>query len=301
MQDSWLSTPVASNPTKTISAKFKKLRAELKSWSHNLSNLKLLIGNCNTVISFLDALEDARPLYNLEANLRRLIKNKLQTLLHYKNLYWRKRYTVNRIKLGDECTKFFHGMATISYRRNSISQILNDQGVWIHDHEGKAGLLWNSFRNRMGISANPPMLFDLANLIVPVDGLQDLAKLFQQLEIDLIVKRMPTDKAPGPDGFNGLFMKKCWHIIRSDFYSFCNDFYLGSAHLECINTSFITLVPKIDRPKIVSGYRPISLMNSSPKLVTKILADRLQSIIIRLIHRNQYGFIKTRTIQDCLA
>ena len=121
VQDSWLSTPVASNPTKTISAKFKKLRAKLKSWSHNLSNLKLLIGNGNTVISFLDALKDARPLYNPEANLRRLIKNQLQTLLYYKNLYWRKRYTVDRIKLGDECIKFFHGMATISYRRNSIS------------------------------------------------------------------------------------------------------------------------------------------------------------------------------------
>ena len=88
-------------------------------------------------------------------------------------------------------------------------QILNNQGVWIHDHEGKAELLWNSFRNRMDISANPPMLFDLANLIAPVDDLQDLAKLFQQMEIDLIVKRMPTDKAPGLDGFNGLFMKKC--------------------------------------------------------------------------------------------
>jgi len=153
----------------------------------------------------------------------------------------------------------------------------------------------------MDISANPPMLFDLANLIAPVDGQQDLAEPFQQMEIDLIVKRMPTDKAPGPDGFNDLFMKKCWHIIRSDFYSFCNDFYLGSVRLECINTSFITLVPKIDSPETVSDYRPISLMNSSPKLVTKILADRLQFVIIGLIHRNQYGFIKTHTIQDCLA
>ena len=31
------------------------------------------------------------------------------------------------------------------------------------------------------------------------------------------------------------------------------------------------------------------------------MADRLQAIIIPLIHKNQYGFIKTRTIQDCLA
>jgi hypothetical protein len=58
----------------------------------------------------LDALEDYRGLYNTESNLRRLVKKQLVTLLRYKNIYWKKRYTVNRIKLGDECTKFFHGM-----------------------------------------------------------------------------------------------------------------------------------------------------------------------------------------------
>jgi hypothetical protein len=42
-------------------------------------------------------------------------------------------------------------------------------------------------------------------------------------------------------------------------------------------------------------------MNISLKLITKIMADRLQAVIIQLIHHNQYGFIKTRTIQDCLA
>jgi len=42
-------------------------------------------------------------------------------------------------------------------------------------------------------------------------------------------------------------------------------------------------------------------MNISPKIVCKILADRLQRVITLLIHQNQYGFIKTRTIQDCLA
>jgi hypothetical protein len=72
------------------------------------------------VILFLDGLEDRRPLYNTESNLRSLVKRQLATLLHYKNVYWKKRYTVNWIKLGDECTKFFHAMATISHRRNSI-------------------------------------------------------------------------------------------------------------------------------------------------------------------------------------
>ena len=96
-------------------------------------------------------------------------------------------------------------------------------------------------------------------------------------------------------------MKKCWLIIKEDFYNLCNDFYEGNLELESINTSFITLVPKISNPESVNDFRPISLLNSSIKLLTMILADRLQLVILKLIHANQYGFIRSRTIQDCLA
>jgi hypothetical protein len=51
----------------------------------------------------------------------------------------------------------------------------------------------------------------------------------------------------------------------------------------------------------VNDFRPISLINSIFKIITKLLGDRLQSIIIPLVHKNQYAFIKTRTIQECLG
>ena len=112
-----LAEPRNVNTAKVISSKFKKLREELNAWSKSLSNLSLLIKNCNKVIGFLDTLEDRRGLYNPEANLRILVKVQVQRLLHYKNMYWKQRYTANRIKFGDECTKFFHTMATISFRK----------------------------------------------------------------------------------------------------------------------------------------------------------------------------------------
>jgi hemerythrin-like domain-containing protein len=51
----------------------------------------------------------------------------------------------------------------------------------------------------------------------------------------------------------------------------------------------------------VNDFRPISLLNSSIKVLTKILADRLQVVILKLLHANQYGFIRTRTIQDYIS
>ena len=62
--------------------------------------------------------------------------------------------------------------------------------------------------------------------------------------MDDTVKHVPNDKAPGPDGFIGLFFKKCWHIICQDFYELDKAFHSGTANLENINGSYITLILK---------------------------------------------------------
>ena len=112
---------------------------------------------------------------------------------------------------------------------------------------------------------------------------------------------MPPDRAPGPDGFSGAFLKACWPIIKHDFYSLCSQFYEGNLDITSINDGLITLIPKVHATMTVNDYRPITLLNCCLKLLTKLLANRLQCIILQLVHRNQYDFLKGRTIQDCLA
>ena len=68
-------------------------------------------------------------------------------------------------------------MATISYRRNAISKVKNENGIWVQDHEGKAGILWNTFKNRMGISSEVTMHFVLHSILTPRG--EDLELLIQ--------------------------------------------------------------------------------------------------------------------------
>ena len=173
--------------------------------------------------------------------------------------------------------------------------------MFVSDHESKAALLWSSFKNRMGITSSPIMHFDLSSLVQTHTDLSELVQPFTTEEIDMVIKHIPVDKAPGPDGFNGMFLKKCWNIIKEDIYKLYEDFFDGHLDLESINYSYITLVPKVRNPESVNDFRPISLLNSSIKILTKLLADRLQLIILQLIHVNQYGFIRNMTIQVCLA
>ncbi len=120
------------------------------------------------------------------------------------------------------------------------------------DHNEKASIVWSAFKQSMEVSTNSIVHFDLASLIESHDNLEELSNSFTVDEIE--------DKAPGADGFNGLFMKKCWSIIREDFYALCAQFCNGSLSLESLNTSLITLVPKRQNPEGVND-RPISLLS----------------------------------------
>jgi hypothetical protein len=131
--------------------------------------------------------------------------------------------------------------------------------------------------------------------------LDELTLPFLEKGIDDVIKNMLVDRAPGPDGFNGMFLKKCWPVIKKEFYQLASDFHDGKVSLLNINGSYITLVPKVAAPVHVGDFRPISLTNVCLKFLTKLLANRLQEKIMCCLHKNQYGFLRKRSIQDCIA
>jgi hypothetical protein len=286
---------------KRLSAKFKLLRKGLKKWSTSMSSINSLIDKCNEVILLLDGYEEQRSLHISEWNFRNIVKNRLQHLLLCKQEYWKKRCTARWARFGDENTAFFHSMATIRYRKNSISTLCREDGSIAEEHEEKAGILWQSFRDRLGLSQPISNSFDFSHFFVQQEGLENLSQPFTQEEIDKVVANMPSDKSPGPDGFSGLFLKVCWPVIKYDFYLLCHEFWEGTVNLQSINDSFITLIPKVLSPEGPNDFRPISLLNICLKLLTKLMANRLQERILEMVHGNQYGFLKSRTIQDCVG
>ncbi|KAL6199993.1 hypothetical protein ACLB2K_029775 [Fragaria x ananassa] len=62
------------------------------------------------------------------------------------------------------------------------------------------------------------------------------------------------------------------------------------------NTSFFHAMVKVPRADSLTQLRPIAKLNFVFKLVTKIIADRLESIATRIISPNQSAFLKGRTI-----
>jgi hypothetical protein len=227
------------------------------------------------LLQFKEILEEYRDLSVQEWNFKAILNEKLSSLLDQQRIYWKQRANIKSIKFGDDSIKFFHANATIKFRKNSVAFLHNSNGELISEHSGRADLLWEAYKDRLGISELANIQLDLQNLLERSVDLQNLELPFAKEEIDQVVRLLPLDKSPGPDGFNTNFIKKYWHIIAPDFYRLMEAFFEGNLCLQSINGSFIALVHKKGNPLTASDFRPISLLNCSIKLITTILANRL--------------------------
>ena len=109
---------------------------------------------------------------------------------------------------------------------------------------------------------------------------------------------MNPDKALGPDGFIARFYQQCWGIIKSDLTRMIRRLQSSSKLGGSTNSTFLALIPKEKGASSFNRFRSISLCNTSYKILTKIIANRLKTILPHIILENQGGFIKGRHITD---
>ena len=159
--------------------------------------------------------------------------------------------------------------------------------------------LYDHFYGVFGTAMSSPTIINFPSLGIQPMPLVELDVDIQADEVWNAIKELPLDRAPGPDGFTGAFYRTFWNIIRQDVMAVIQAFTHGDYRgLEKHNNALIVLLPKKVGASSPADFRPITMIHSFAKLISKILALRLAPKLEMLINKNKNAFIRERTIQD---
>jgi len=125
-----------------------------------------------------------------------------------------------------------------------------------------------------------------------------LIKSFSEAEVKVAVWDCDNFKSPGPDGRNFGFLKEFWDDVKGDVMRFITDFHRNGKLTKGINSTFIALIPNVESPQRLNDFRPISLVECMYKIMSKVLANRLRTVMGSVISKTQTTFIKDRQILD---
>ncbi|GKA11042.1 putative RNA-directed DNA polymerase [Tanacetum coccineum] len=251
--------------------KLKHLKHNVKDWRHTINTTKTSEAlDIRSRIDEIDLRAETSLLKAADVNRRINLVKALADLEHHKLNDLKQKSKIKWALEGDVNSNFFHGI--INNRRN---------------------------RSRIN-ETNPTRPSFSSNLFKQLTSEDNLflESPFTSREIKDVVWDSGGNKAPSPDGFTFKLIKKHWSILGNDITSYVKDFYTSAFIPRGCNSSFITLIPKVDDPITVSDFRPISLIRRQYKIIAKVLANRLALVIPSVVSEVQMAFIKGCQITD---
>ncbi|RYQ97763.1 hypothetical protein Ahy_B08g093845 [Arachis hypogaea] len=228
-------------------------------------------------------------------NLQIQLWKELETLLIQEEVYWKQCSRCKWINYGNKNTAYFHSTASSRRRRNRATMIENAEGQWIDDVQqiqniGAQHFLTLYTDDGNCEKLNAPGLFPTLSY----EEQNQLGRMVTVEEIQSSMFSMGAWKAPGPDGLPPMFYQSNWESVKTSVENWVFWVFNNHEEIKVANSTYISLIPKIDAPETFSHFRPIGLCNVSYKLITKIISHRLKQVMPKLIGPSQSSFVPGR-------
>nr|GEX38859.1 putative RNA-directed DNA polymerase, eukaryota, reverse transcriptase zinc-binding domain protein [Tanacetum cinerariifolium] len=294
--DIWNSAPGdVSNGIQNMSSKLKFTKLKIRDWiNHNRNCRKVQITSFKEELRDLDAL-----IYNGMGTDQVVAKRMeiINDMQHIDKLHNMDMTQKAKIK-WDENSRFFHGILNKKRNQQNIRGVMID-GVWNEKPiDAKREFLLH-FRNRFDKPADHRAIIDFPfPRVLNIDQQEDLDRDVTREEIKRAVWDCGTDKSLGPDGFTFEFFWQFWSTIENDVFQDVSHFFIYADIPKGSNSLFIALIPKVPGANLVKDSRPISLIGSLYKIITKVLANRLVGVLGDTVNEVQSAFIAERQILD---
>ena len=155
----------------------------------------------------------------------------------------------------------------------------------MEEESGMGNLVEDYFFNLFSIS-NPTIFDEILDGILPKvfeEMNLGLNRNFTTEEVHVDIQQMATLLAPGLDGMSPIFYKSFWHIVGEDVTKAALAILNEGIVPDSINSTFISLIPKVKNPKKIYDFWPISLYNVFYNIIAKVLVNRLKLVLSHVV------------------
>ncbi|MCH92512.1 LINE-1 reverse transcriptase like, partial [Trifolium medium] len=246
-----------------LKEKLKRLKGDLRSWNKDVyGNIDTKIDDLTKEIESLELGGEREGLSEYDLLDRKDKFNLLWLLLKSKDSMEFQKSRSRWLREGDANTGFFHVCVKSRKRSNSIVTLRKGR-FWLTRPEEIRSEVVSYFRNHFEeVEWKRPRLDDIDFIQPSHMEVVNIEESFRVTEVSEVIELADVNKSPGPDGFN-----------------FSKSFGVLSPHQ-------------------LGDFRPISLLGSLCKLLSKVLAKRLGKVMDSIISKNQSAFIKGRNLAD---
>ena len=209
------------------------------------------------------------------------------------------------MEFGEKSTKYFLKRETSNGKKKEIDCI-QQNGKTITGKDEILKTITNYFSRLYScndIVTNANMVFYLQNSDLPMLSETDAFScegLLTENECFRAVHSMPNNKAPGCDGLSPEFYKCFWPDLKNVLIDSLNDGYYKGELSQSQRQGILTLLFKKGDKRVLDNWRPISLLNTDYKILARVLSQRLQRVIQKLVSSDQTGYIKGRSAANNL-
>ena len=227
-----------------------------------------------------------------------ILKRKEETSFQKSRLKW--------IESGDRNTKYYHQFANHRRIHNHIWDLQTMDGTTIAKQGDLEKEAYAYFKNAYKAQGDLSIIsqLELIQKYPRMFGEEAGNKLFDPVslkEIHTTLKAFELSKSPGPDGWTVEFFLHFFDLMGPKLHALVEESRIQGQVCGSLNSTFVALIPKSDKPDSFVGFRPISLCNHVYKIISKIIAVRLKNGLSKGMSDEQFGFLENRQITDAIA
>jgi hypothetical protein len=210
-------------------------------------------------------------------------------------------------ELGERNTKFFLNLEKRNHDMKCITKLINEQEEEIGEPEKILEYEETFYKNLYSLKMDKTdaAQSEQAGKVFKDESIPKLSETdklscenpITMKEIGEALKELDNGKSPGSDGFTTDFYKFFWSTIKEmvlENFEHANQ--TGKLSIDQ-RRGVINLIPKKDKdPRYLKNWRPISLLNTDYKIITKVLATRIKKVLPTVINPDQVAYLKQRFI-----